>query len=118
LKAETAALQPLNKNIEKAVAAHNLSTNLAMTGLSAAASARRQLVATQTALNKSEHTLKLLLGLKATAPLELVGNIESIAPSTRQVQTALADLPRRRPDLLALQMGYKSQNQKLREAIL
>ncbi|MDN5874446.1 MAG: TolC family protein, partial [Sinobacteraceae bacterium] len=96
----------------------NLSTGLAMTGLSAAASARRQLITAQTALNKSEHALKLLLGLKATATLHLVGRIKAIAPDALQVQTALADLPHRRPDLLALQAGYQSQNQKLREAIL
>lgn len=118
LQTETAALHPLQGSIDKAVNSGDLSADLAVTGLSAAADVRQKLTSAQTALARSEHDLQLLLGLKAQTPLHLVGGARTITPSAAQVQTALADLPRRRPDLLALQAGYQSQNEKLRVAIL
>jgi len=47
-----------------------------------------------------------------------VGTPYQVAPTPAQVQQALLDLPRRRPDLLALQAGYESQEAKLRGAVL
>jgi outer membrane protein, heavy metal efflux system len=59
-----------------------------------------------------------LLGLAPGAPLDLVGAPYQANPTPQQAQQALADLPRRRPDLLALQAGYQSQEAKLRAAVL
>jgi len=118
LQAESVALQPLRDHIQAALADGNLSYDLASTGLNAAADARRQLTAAQTQLNQTRHALRQLLGLTPQAPLHLVGGIDATPPGAAQLRTALSNLPDRRPDLLALQAGYHSQNQTLRKAII
>lgn len=68
--------------------------------------------------NQSRHDLNALLGLRPDARVPLSGDA-SVAPVSRQqMKQALATLPRRRPDLLALRAGYQSQEQKVREEIL
>ncbi len=62
--------------------------------------------------------LHALLGLAPAVPLHL-GPLPPIpAHSTRDVEQALAQVARIRPDLLALRAGYRSQEHKLREAVL
>ena len=68
--------------------------------------------------NDTEHRLRLLLGLQPDAPLaiELPAAPE---PVTRQaLQSALTNVAQRRPDLLALQAGYQSQEAKVHAAVL
>ena len=118
LQAEAVALEPLRAPIKAALADGNLSYDLANSGLTAAADAQQKLTTAQTALDQSEHALRALLGLGARAPLHLVGPAERPVPDAAQIDTALRELPRRRPDLLALRAGYASENQKLREQIV
>ncbi|MDA8093275.1 MAG: TolC family protein [Betaproteobacteria bacterium] len=68
--------------------------------------------------NQTRHALNELLGLAPGVQLRLqdTASAQSITPA--QYQAALAALPRRRPDLLALQAGYHSAEERLREAIL
>ncbi len=68
--------------------------------------------------NRTRHDLNMLLGLKPDVRLHLIGQIESRRLSKQQFQAAVMALPHRRADLLALQAGYQSQEQLLREAIL
>jgi outer membrane protein TolC len=68
-------------------------------------------------LHQAEHDLRVLLGLAPDAPLQLTGEPFQASPTPEQVDAALASLPQRRPDLLALQAGYKSQEATLRGAI-
>src|SRR6185437_7908078 len=70
------------------------------------------------ALHQAESDLRQLLGLAPSAPLDLVGAPYEVDPDTAQLAAALADLPKRRPDLLALQAGYRAQEARLRGAIL
>jgi outer membrane protein TolC len=70
------------------------------------------------ALHQAESDLRQLLGLAPTAPLDLVGAPYQADPDAAQLQAALVDLPQRRPDLLALQAGYRAQEATLRGAIL
>ncbi len=72
---------------------------------------QRQLAATGQALNS-------LLGLSARARLDLVGPSAIPAVTDTAVRRDLAELPRRRPDLLALAAGYQSQEAHYRQAIL
>ena len=89
--------------------------------LSGAQDALRQL---QIAQNQTMHQLKDLLGLNPEARLQLRGSpVASPSPagsllSSAQFHSALAALPHRRADLLALQAGYQSQEASLRKAIL
>jgi len=68
--------------------------------------------------NGTRHAFNLLLGLEPDARLSLapLPAAEPVDPATAEAR--LAELPRVRPDLLALQAGYESQEAKVRGAIL
>ncbi len=68
--------------------------------------------------NRARRQLKALLGLAPDARLELVGP-SGLPPLTEaRLRRAVATLPRRRADLLALAAGYASQEAAVRQAIL
>ncbi|MFC5580782.1 TolC family protein [Rhodanobacter terrae] len=118
LTAEQAALAPLQPFIHAALRAGNLTYDSASAGLNAGADVRKRLADSTITLHQAETDLHFLLGLAPSAPLALVGTPYQASPTPQQAQQALADLPRRRPDLLALQAGYQSQESKLRAAVL
>jgi outer membrane protein TolC len=118
LAGEQAALEQVTPYIHAALAAGNLTYDSASAGLNAVADVRKQQADNAVALHQADSDLHVLLGLALTAPLELVGAPYRVAPTSAQLRQALADLPRRRPDLLALQAGYQAQEAKLRGAVL
>ncbi|MBS0383696.1 MAG: TolC family protein [Proteobacteria bacterium] len=118
LQDEHAALAPVQGAITRALHAGDLTYETAGAGLNAASDVNNQLGDARRQLNLAEHDLHGLLGLDAALPLHLVGAPFSADPDRQEVQRALDDMPRRRPDLLALQAGYQSQQEKLRAAIL
>jgi outer membrane protein TolC len=120
LDTEQAALAPVGQYIDAALRAGNLTYDSASAGLNAGADVRKRLADNAIALHQADSDLHVLLGLAPTAPLDLVGapyQAGQVAPTPAQLQQALIDLPRRRPDLLALQAGYHSQEAKLRAAV-
>ncbi|MGB5938103.1 MAG: TolC family protein [Rhodanobacter sp.] len=117
LASEQAALEQVTPYVQAALDAGNLTYDSASAGLNAAADVRKQQADNAVALHQADSDLHVLLGLAPTAPLELVGAPYQVAPTAAQLQQALADLPRRRPDLLALQAGYQAQEAKLRGAV-
>ena len=66
----------------------------------------------------AQASLRLLLGLAPQAALPLAGRMQRQLPSVQRIANALATLPQRRPDLLALAAGYRSADARLREQIL
>jgi len=118
LAAEQAALTPLEPSIDAALRAGNLTYDSASVGFNAGADVRKRLADSAITLHQAETDLHVLLGLAPGAPLDLVGAPYQASPTPEQTQQALDDLPRRRPDLLALQAGYRSQEAKLRTAVL
>jgi len=64
------------------------------------------------------HQLNALLGLAPDAPLPLAGASEIPHVDAQRIRRDLANLADRRPDLVALQYGYRSEDAKLRQAIL
>ena len=118
LETERLALAAVTEYIDSALKAGNLTYDAASAGLNAGADVRKRLTETAIALHQADSDLHALLGLASTAPLDLVGNPYQPAPTPAQVALALTDLPQRRPDLLALQAGYRAQDAKLRGAIL
>lgn len=118
LASEQAALDQIEIYIRTALAAGNLTYDSASAGLNAAADVRKLRTDNAVALHQADSDLHVLLGLAPMAPLDLVGAPYQVAPTPMQLQQALAELPRRRPDLLALQAGYQSQEAKLRGAVL
>ncbi len=69
-------------------------------------------------MSKTHHDLNTLLDLSPDIRLNLVGNVDLPEPDQTKIETSLAQLPNRRPDLLALQAGYKSQEERFRKAVL
>lgn len=67
---------------------------------------------------KTRQSLDALLGLSPRATLHLIGPTAIRAAKDDDVSRALAALSRRRPDLLALQAGYRSADASYRQAIL
>ncbi|MGH8110792.1 MAG: TolC family protein [Rhodanobacteraceae bacterium] len=118
LRREQAALAPVQAAIREALHAGDLTYATASTGLNAASDVDNQLATAERELNLAGHDLHDLLGLDAAVPLHLTGAPFAIDPTAADAQRALADMPKRRPDLLALEAGYHAQNEKLREAIL
>ncbi|TAN04644.1 MAG: TolC family protein [Rhodanobacteraceae bacterium] len=118
LQRERAALAPVQGAVTQALHAGDLTYEVAGAGLNAASDVSNQLGNAERQLNLAEHDLHDLLGLDASVPLHLTGAPFSVDPNQAEVQRALADMTRRRPDLLALQAGYRAQNEKLRAAIL
>ena len=118
LEREQAALAPLQSAVTRALRSGDLTYASAAAGLNAASEVGNQLNDAQHQLDLAEHDLHDLLGLDLAVPLHLTGGPFSVDPSAADVQRALAGMPHRRPDLLALEAGYLSQNEALRAAIL
>ena len=118
LQRERSALAPVQGAITQALQTGDLTYAVAGAGLNAASDVSSQLGTIERQLNLAEHDLHDLLGLDADVRLHLVGAPFSVDPEQAQVQRALTDMTRRRPDLLALQAGYRAQDEKLRAAIL
>jgi outer membrane protein TolC len=118
LASEQAALAQVSVYVRAALDAGNLTYDGASAGLNAAADVRKQQADDAIALHQAESDLHVLLGLDASAPLDLVGAPYRVTPTAAQLRQALADLPQRRPDLLALQAAYASQEAKLHGAVL
>ncbi|MGN6237482.1 TolC family protein [Dyella sp.] len=117
LRRERDALAPLAAQVQTALRAGNLTHDAASAGLNALADVRHRLDDNTVALDQAEADLHGLLGLAPDTPIELVGPPWRDDPSPAAVQRALDALPQRRPDLLALQAGYASQEANLRGAI-
>jgi cobalt-zinc-cadmium efflux system outer membrane protein len=101
----------------RAVARGDLTLDVAGTDLTALLDTLSQINQTEQSLNDTRHALNLLMGLAADAPLEV--RLPPPGPiDTQTVHQLLGTLPQRRPDLLALQAGYRSQEAKVRAAIL
>ncbi|MEO9002037.1 MAG: TolC family protein [Rhodanobacter sp.] len=118
LQVEADALAPVDRYVQMALQAGNLTYDTASAGLNAGADVRKRLGDTAVQLHQAESDLHVLLGLAASAPIELAGSADPAQPTAAQIQQALTDLPARRPDLLALKAGYAAQNSALRGAIL
>jgi outer membrane protein TolC len=118
LRDEHDALAPIKRYVERALKAGDLTYDSASAGLNAAADVDNKLVDAQGQLDQAEHDLHGLLGLDDSVPLHLTGAPFTVKPDAARAAQALGDMPERRPDLLALQAGYASQEQKLRAAVL
>ncbi|MDE1179876.1 TolC family protein [Paraburkholderia sp.] len=98
----------------------NLTEDASTAALTAYNDARKQFTDAQRAAEQTHHDLNALLGLAPDVQLQLTGHEDDTASSLDDaaIDQALATLPRRRPDLLALEAGYEAQEQKYRAAVL
>lgn len=103
---------------EAALRRDSVTADTVSADLAALTAAEAQLRRLQLQIVQTHHALNELLGLKPDVKLRLIGRSRSRLISAKEFHSAVAALPHRRADLLALQAGYDSQQQKLREAIL
>jgi outer membrane protein TolC len=94
----------------------NLQTNAA--DLAAKLDAETQAATALHDAQKARRDLNALLNLDASVTLPLVEGPSPVTYDAAAVQTALASLPKRRADLLALQAGYQAQDAKVRQAVI
>ena len=72
----------------------------------------------QQQLNQNQYALNQLLNLAPETPLNLIGSTDVTPFSSQEVKQSLAHIATFRPDLLALQAGYKSEDLLYRQEIL
>lgn len=96
----------------------DITISVATADLSLLTDAENKLRQAQLNASVTSHQLDQLLGLQPSVRLHLIGSPGTHPLSKEQFQEAAAALPHRRADLLALQAGYRAQEQSLREAIL
>lgn len=102
----------------QALAAGNLTLNVTGIDLTALLDSNTKVNQMEQHVNQTRHDFNFLLGLQPGIILDL-NSLPPPQPFPEPIlQKALADLPLRRPDLLALQAGYSSQEEKVRGAIL
>ena len=103
---------------QRAVAAGNETLTVSTPDLAALQVITTQINDLQRQQLARRHQLNGLLGLEpdVAVPLNPMADVPGWDP--RVIAQALATLPERRPDLVALRLGYRAQNAKLRTAIL
>ncbi len=103
---------------QQALAQGNATLTDVVPALTAVADLKKQLDDLDRQQETRRRDLDMLLGLAPEVPLPLDGqpNLPPIDPAA--VTAILPTLGDRRPDLIALQLGYRSEEEKLRAAIL
>lgn len=81
-------------------------------------SARAQVDAAERLQLSRRHQLNALLDRETDAPLRLTGGPAAPELDLAAVDVAAADIAHRRPDLIALRLGYHAQESKVRLAII
>ncbi len=111
-------LQSRSNHSAKAFAGGDVSAAVAGADQAAGLDAQAQLAAARQGAGKARGDLNALIGLKPETNLPLIPGPPATSQPARDIQSALAALPQRRPDLLALQAGYRAQNANVRKAVL
>ena len=111
------------ERIGKALALGNSTLNQEGLALAPMMAAQAAVKEAQRQLNATMHELHLLLGLDPSAPLALSGptDLSALIRSPMRegaLRSRLHAIARHRPDLLALQAGYQSQENKVWEQVL
>lgn len=103
---------------QQALAAGNVTIDFASADLAALQNIERQINELERSRLQNRVSLNGLLGVLSTAPLPLVGEPRALVMDAAAVQAGLQQRLKLRPDLQALQAGYRSQEEKFRGAVL
>ncbi|AOJ05652.1 transporter [Burkholderia mayonis] len=106
------------ERIARARQAGNVTDDAVTVASAAYGDARKQYDDMVRAREQTRHDLNALLGLAPDVELRLAGSDRAAPVTDATLDAALTELPKRRPDLIALQAGYDAQEQKYRAAIL
>ena len=104
--------------IRQALTEGNTTLEAADADLAALQDVERRINDLERTATKNRHELGQLLGLSPEVNLRLVGAVDLPPLDEARIKALLPELARRRPDLLALQAGYHSQDLRYRQAIL
>jgi outer membrane protein TolC len=114
----TELLEQRGQRLRQAIAEGNGDLGSASADLAAAADAHTALNDLQRRLAQQRHELAAMLGLVPDATIPLQPALPPAELDVAAVQQAAQSIERRRPDLVALQLGYRSQEASLRAAVL
>jgi outer membrane protein TolC len=121
LEVQQTALQRLEQRGERlrhSVEQGNSENLTATPDLAAAADARAALDDLQRQLLSQRHALAALMGVAPDTAIPLQSHIDLGPLDDAQVRQQAETLAQRRPDLIALQLGYRAQEAQVRAAIL
>ncbi|MBI3753499.1 MAG: TolC family protein [Deltaproteobacteria bacterium] len=118
LQAYRAIAASLYQHAQQALQDGNLTMDTMSAYMAALQNINSRINNLQRQISKTRHDLNALLGLSPEVNLKLVGDANLPGLDQEKIKTYIAGLPQRRPDLLALQAGYASQEQRFRQAIL
>ena len=113
---ELALLTDELKSVRAATAAGNLDLTALAPLLTAEAGAEHDLASARLTLLKDWQDLDALLGLQPTARFVVAAPEPVKLPD--EIDSLIASLPQRRPDLVALKLGYDAADKEVRAAIL
>ena len=105
-------------HVRQALREGNTTVDVADADLAALQDSERRINDLQRRRNRTHHELNQLLGISPEVDLPLVGQATAPPLDEAQVKALTARLACRRPDLLALQAGYRSGDLSYRRAIL
>lgn len=111
-------LRDRNAAVDAALAAGNTTLVVAAPSRLAFQTARANLNGVDQRILTLRHQLNALLGLVPDAALTLVPTVDMPPLDIAAARASIATLPDRRPDLLALRLGYAAQEEVVRQAIL
>jgi len=114
----TAALRDRFERGRRALSEGNATLSTVAPDLAAYNETQKDLYDLERDLEDKRHDLDALLGLAPEVMVPLQTQLQVLQVDSKAVMAALADLADRRPDLIALQLGYRSQDEKFRGAIV
>ena len=111
-------LQQRNRQLRQSIAQGNTDLTAASPDFVAAADAQTAYDDLQRRLLSQHHDLAALLGMAPDASVPLPATLDLPAADDARTRADAGDIERRRPDLVALQLGYQAQEATLRAAVL
>lgn len=118
LQAALDLLEQRDRQLRRSLAEGNSELAADAPLLAASADTRNAFDDAQRSLLANRHALNALLGLAPDVPVTLDPRLDLPAIDADAVRESALDMQRRRPDLVALQLGYQSQEAHLRAAVL
>lgn len=118
LQRSLSLLDELAARVQRSVADGNGELAAAAPILAAAAEARTSVDDLQRSLLSQRHELAAMLGVAPDAEMPLDSQLQLPVLDPVQVRERAASIGRRRPDLVALQLGYQAQEANVRAAVL
>jgi outer membrane protein TolC len=118
LEEEQSLFADRQARLRRALAAGNVTIDSVATDYAELSDVQQRLADQQRESMRTRHELNALLGLAPDAALVLVGDAQLLSVDAHRMRAMVPDLGQLRPDLRALQSGYRSQDAKYRAALL